>query len=117
MIALGQPWTLFGIDVEGRLSGRDGFVGCLDLDGGRENFVVERHHGFDQPRCSRGRFGMPDHRLDRTQGTPRSLTAGIPVNAGEAACLRGVSDDGARAVGLQEPDRIRRHARISICGA
>ncbi len=99
------PGALLGIHVQG--AGADVSDGAADLDGRRQDLVMEGEGGLDEPGRARGRLGVADLGLHRTDRGPGALAAGGPVDLGQGLDLGGVAHRGPGAVALDELDGRR----------
>ena len=108
VVAPAHPRTRLGAQVEGTVLDLETGVGAVDLDGGREHLVLQRHHRFEQARRARRRLGVTDLRLDAAERAP---LLGLPARAlleGELQPgeLRDVAGLGGRAVRLEQLHRL-----------
>jgi len=58
-----DPWSSFGVEKERPLFKGAWRVWLLDK-GRRQNLVMQRQAGFDEPGNAGGTFAVPDHRFD-----------------------------------------------------
>src|SRR5690606_38348919 len=93
-------WT--GVDVEAA-------AGLIDFDGGRQDFVVERHDGFKKSGGAGGGFGVADLAFDGAERAPLFvvgfLVFGVEGHA-EAVEFGEVAGFGAGSVGFDEFDGL-----------
>ena len=82
-------------------------IGGIDLDRGRQHFVVQGKHRLDQSRTPRGSFGVPDLRLHRAECAPVfTRVIGRIKDPRQTLEFREVARTGACAVGFHQFDRL-----------
>ncbi|PRP91930.1 hypothetical protein ENSA5_52150 [Enhygromyxa salina] len=101
-----DPRPRLGVEVKGRVVDLERGVGPLDLDRGRQDLVVQRHHGLEQPGGPSRGLGVADLRLDRAQRAPLRALAG-PKGLLQALKLGRVAGLGPGPVGLDQFDGPR----------
>ena len=94
-----QPGPGLGVQVERRVAAGQRLDRPADLDGRRQDLVMQRQRGLDQPRRAGGGLGVADLRLDRAQGAPRARRPRRPVNLLERRELDRVADLASRCRG------------------
>ena len=103
-----KPGPCFGAEVKRRSPRGQGFDRLAHLDRRRQDLVVERQRGLDQTGRARGRLGVADLRLDRTQSAPRASRPGPLIHLLKGFQLDRVTHLRARAVRFHQLDRIGR---------
>ena len=115
-----HPGTGLRREVEGALLDVEVGVGALDLDGGRQDLVVQGHDGLEEARGARRGLGVADLGLHAAQGAPLRVSlgrGGLGEHGAQALELGGVAGLGAGAVGLEELDGARRVAGALVGAA
>ena len=71
-----RPFRELRIDVERAARERDFWIRRLEVEAGRQHFMVQGQHRLDQAGHARGRIQMADVALDRTDAAELSLAPG-----------------------------------------
>ena len=86
----------------------------LYVQGGRQYLVVQRQGRLHEAGDARRRFGVADHRLDRSDGAALRRCAGSLEDARQRLDLRRVANDSSRAVRFNQAYRGRRHTCLCV---
>ncbi|SCE29377.1 hypothetical protein GA0115253_1041510 [Streptomyces sp. Termitarium-T10T-6] len=110
------PGAQFRVDEEGGGVEVDARVGALEVQAGHQRPVVQLQHGLDETGDARGRFEMPDVRLDGADGAEPRVRRVPSERPAERRDLDGITDVGARAVRLDRGDRPGWHPAVGDRG-
>ncbi len=110
MIGAREPRAFLRVDVERGFAGRRFIKRLFHLDRGRQNLVLQRLHGLDQPCHAGGRLGVADLGFHRTERRPSAFGFRLAEDLGDGAQFGGITHLGAGAVRLDQFHRVRRDA-------
>ncbi len=110
-----HPGTPRRIQIERAVVDVEIGIRSIDLDRGRQDAVMQRHHDLEQRGHPRGGFGMPDLRFDRPERhLAPPISEGRTKNLTQAFELGRVARRGRRAVGLHQFDGIGTVASLLV---
>ncbi len=78
-VSAGQPGAFFSCQVERSAAGGNFIQRFFDLDGGRQDFVMQCQGGLDHAGCSGGSFGVTDLGFDRAERTPGCVGFAVDI--------------------------------------
>ena len=99
-----DPGACLGVDVKRRVLNIQLRVGLLDVDGGRQNLMMQGQGDFDHAGCAGCRLSMPNLRFDTAQGNVLALGIVFAKNLVERGYFTQVACHGAGAVGFDQAD-------------
>ena len=94
--------------------GGEGRIRAFGVQGRGDDAVVDGERGLDEPGGAGGGYRVPDHRLDRTERTPRPAVGSVAEDELQRSELGLVPDRGRRAVRLDESDRVGGNPGVGV---
>ena len=79
MIRIGNPGLCPGVEIKRAVTDLQPGIRLINLEGGRQNLVMQSQHAFDESCRACCGFGMTDHGFDSTHGTAVFLCAATPI--------------------------------------
>ena len=105
-----NPGAGFGVDIEGRLLKFELGVWLIAVQGGRQDFVIERQGRLDEPCNPRCRNQVADHGFHRPHRTPGRLSITRAKDPAEGLNLGSITDRRSRPMRFDEFNRAWRDA-------
>ena len=109
-----RPRMTLPHDAQGRRAAGEFGVGRPAPGCGRDHLLVQRHHGLDQTGQTRGRLGVPDVGLDRSERRRRGRRIGLAPSPRKGAQLGRVADRRPGSVPLEVADGVDAEAGTRV---